>query len=150
MKLYRIVSKQYVDSAWNGQGASMYGGRWNSLGVPMVYTSPTLSLAILEVLVHIKSPRRFDNFVTLELELPESELMMLPQSELAEDWRYNEIMSRGLGDSFIESESAAGLMVPSFIVPLEHNVLINPSNPVVIEAVKNAIDLKYQIDTRLI
>lgn len=59
-------------------------GRWNSLGVPMVYTSPTLSLAILEVLVHLNSPRRFDNFVTLELELPESELMMLPQSELAE------------------------------------------------------------------
>ncbi|WP_413495442.1 RES family NAD+ phosphorylase [Shewanella baltica] len=150
MKLYRIVSKQYVDSAWNGQGAAMYGGRWNSLGVPMVYTSPSLSLAVLEVLVHLKSPRRFNNFVTLELEMSESDLMMLPTSELAEDWRYNEIMSRGLGDTFIESESAAGLMVPSFIVPLEHNVLVNPTHPVVLESIKNAVELKYQIDPRLI
>ena len=52
---YRVVKEKYLDSAFDGEGARLYGGRWNSKGVPVVYTSDSLALCSLELFVHLPS-----------------------------------------------------------------------------------------------
>ena len=56
---WRILKAQYALTAFTGEGAAKSGGRWNSRGVSVVYTSGTKSLAILESLVHLNPPIRF-------------------------------------------------------------------------------------------
>src|SRR6266567_1535384 len=49
----RIVKRKLVGSAFSGAGARLFGGRWNSVGTPLVYTAGSLSLALLEWRVHL-------------------------------------------------------------------------------------------------
>ena len=53
IRAWRIVKTRYSADAFSGEGARLYGGRWNSPGVAMVYTAGSKSLATLEVLVHL-------------------------------------------------------------------------------------------------
>ena len=53
MILYRLIKSEFAHDAWSGQGAHLYGGRWNHKGTPAVYASTQISLAALEILVHI-------------------------------------------------------------------------------------------------
>jgi RES domain-containing protein len=50
---WRIFKRRYKASAFTGEGARLFGGRWNSKGIPVVYTSASPSLATLEMLVHL-------------------------------------------------------------------------------------------------
>lgn len=68
MYLFRLCSKHY--QALDGEGASLYGGRWNSIGVPLVYTSEHLSLCLLEQLVHLNIATIPSNWVSLTIEIP--------------------------------------------------------------------------------
>ncbi len=54
---WRIFKKKHRASAFAGEGARRFGGRWNSKGVAIIYTSGTVSLAVLEILVHLETPR---------------------------------------------------------------------------------------------
>ena len=60
---WRLVHARYVVHAFDGEGARLYGGRWNSPGRPAVYTSGSLALAALEVLVHLKSRQELNNYL---------------------------------------------------------------------------------------
>jgi RES domain-containing protein len=55
LKCFRLVDEDYLESAFSGDGARLYGGRWNAPGVAMVYTAQSLSLAQLELLVHLEA-----------------------------------------------------------------------------------------------
>ena len=54
--VWRITSNKFIKSAFNGEGARLFGGRWNSRGTPLIYTAESKSLAALEILVHLESP----------------------------------------------------------------------------------------------
>ena len=60
LKAVRLVSPQYVDNAFDGEGARRYGGRWNSKGTSIVYAASSLALAALEMLVHLINPKHSD------------------------------------------------------------------------------------------
>jgi RES domain-containing protein len=127
---WRLTRRPY--QALDGEGARLYGGRWTSEGVPVVYASATLSLAALEYLVHVDPTEAPADLVAMRLQLPED----LPRervdpSALPADWNrvaaHPECVRRG--DLWAKEDRTPLLLVPSAIVPEEENVLINPRHP---------------------
>jgi RES domain-containing protein len=139
MWVWRICRAPYVGEAFSGQGARRFGGRWNSRGVPMVYTSTSLSLAAIELFVHLEPGLAPDDLVYLSAQLPEGEPARTIQSaELPDEWWTDNaaagaVTPRDLGDAWISERSSLALMVPSVPIRAEWNVLINPLHPLIRE-----------------
>lgn len=130
---WRFVSPKHGDrrDAFSGEGARLFGGRWNSPGTPMVYSSSSLALAALETLVHTDRRRFKRNYVTFKLHLPEELVLELRESDLPEDWRARAVSegARRIGSAWAEAQASAALSVPSVIIPTERNYLLNPLHP---------------------
>lgn len=131
MKLFRIIQTQHLATAWSGVGAQLYGGRWNPPGRPVVYTTTSISLAILEILVHLQNSMLMRSYTLLSIDVPEALLDTLEVSELAADWRSPSPpdSTQRQGETWLVEGSYVGLKVPSVIVPAEYNVLLNPQHP---------------------
>jgi RES domain-containing protein len=116
MRLWRVARAAFADLG--GEGARLYGGRWNSPGRPIVYTAENPALAILEVRVHLDlAPELIpDDYVLIEIETG--------AASISEDARAEE--PRSIGDAWLSAGETALLRVPSFIAPRSTNILINP------------------------
>jgi RES domain-containing protein len=130
VRVWRIARRAY--QALDGEGARLNGGRWNSEGVPVVYTSHALSLAALEYLVHVDINEVPDDLVAMEIDVPdESSVSEVRRSELPDDWNRVEehpvCITRG--DQWAAAATTLALRVPSAIIPHEANVLLNPRHP---------------------
>ena len=68
---WRIIKARYAKSAFDGEGARQFGGRWNSPGVPIIYTSSSMSLAALEMLVHLGRSRSLSSYVVFSCRFDE-------------------------------------------------------------------------------
>jgi RES domain-containing protein len=124
MILYRFSPEQF-SSDISGEGARRFGGRWNSKGKPVVYSSLTISLSLLELLIHSTSHDEIiRNFLTT-IEVPAGKLTELPVSTLKKNWITDEDFTRYIGDEFLGSDFLL-MKVPSAIIPQEFNMLINP------------------------
>lgn len=128
---WRIVPAEQAAAAFTGEGAKLYGGRWNSIGVPMIYASEHQSLAALEVRVHIDTTRKLKPYKCFAFHFDEHAMEVLPTSSLPKDWRQEPPSSslQQIGDSWIRGASSLILAVPSVIIPDETNYLINPGHP---------------------
>jgi len=128
--VWRLVTAGFAESAFSGEGARLYGGRWNRRGVPMVYTSATQSLAMLEMLVQ-DDPLRA-RYVVIAASIPAAvAIERVAEQDLPAGWR--EIAVRGqlqeLGTAWARGLSSAVLAVPSVVIPAESNYLLNPLHP---------------------
>jgi len=128
-----------------------YGGRWNSPGRPAVYTSRTLSLAALEYLVHIDAARAPTDLMALTLELPDALVTPLDISTLPSGWRAfpAEPACAALGDAWLDRAGSVGWAVPSAIIPVEWNVILNPRHRA-FGKVKVIGEVDFQFDPRLV
>ena len=122
MLLWRITRKPFITQALEGLGAKKYGGRWNSRGVAVVYTSESLELAVLEALVH------------LDIDLLPKDVYQIARAPapLPTDWDSSPPYSaavQAVGDRWIDSQSSLGLRVPASVLPSRSNVLLNPAHP---------------------
>lgn len=138
------------DTAFGGEGARIYGGRWNSPGRAVVYASATLSLAALETLVHA-DPRAFArDYVAFRVRLPDDAVLELPQEEVPAGWRMRPVSpaARAVGDAWLLDSASLGLWVPSVVVPLERNLLLDPSHPRWPEVVVSE-PMPFRFDARL-
>jgi RES domain-containing protein len=128
---WRIVKSRYAEAAFDGEGARLYGGRWNSPGTRMVYTAQSKSLAILEVLVHIQKVGVLSSYSLIAARFDEDLVERLDPSRLPERWRDYPAPAglRAIGDAWIESRTSAVLEVPSTIVEGESSYLMNPDHP---------------------
>ena len=127
---WRITSEQYQASAFEGEGARRFGGRWNSPGRPMIYLAGSLALAALEQLVHLsRTDLLEDQFVRFRVRFPEETVLELDRSVLSGDWTDKLEVTRRLGDSWSEAGDSLALEVPSAIVTEESNYLVNPDHP---------------------
>ena len=128
LTVWRVVTERYADTAFSGEGARLFGGRWNPKGVTMVYTAQTQSLALLEMLVQ-DSPLRA-HYVMIPARFPETIVERIDRASLPVDWR--EISARGelqqLGAAWSRTRASAVLAVPSAVVPAETNYLLNPNH----------------------
>ena len=131
MRAFRIVKKRHVLTAFTGEGARAYGGRWNFPGIPMVYAAHTRALAALESLGHFGGAERRLEFVTFELEIPDRLAIQMAPADLPRDWRNPEpsVSTQTLGSEWQRGGRSAALVVPSVHVPQESCVLLNPEHP---------------------
>ena len=126
---WRIVPKERAEDAFVGEGAKVYGGRWNSPGFALVYGSQHKSLAALELLVHI-NPGLARRFKAFSFRFPDSLVHTVSASRLPADWRLEPPppSTQLAGDAWIREARSAVLAVPSIIVPEELNYLLNPAH----------------------
>jgi RES domain-containing protein len=130
-RAWRLVKAKHMASAFDGEGARLFGGRWNSVGVPMVYVSQSIALAVLEILVHLEDPQLLSFYHLCRVEWEEEWVQVLDVAGLPENWRdaIAPATLKGIGDDWIRSGSSAVLQVPSAIIPDEANFLLNPRHP---------------------
>ena len=128
---WRIVKhKNPPRKAFDGEGARLYGGRWNSRGTPVVYTAQSQSLAVLEMLVHLESAELLEKYVFFEVTMEEDLILVLAEADLPRDWRSDLAPRRlrDIGDAWARSNASAALRVPSSLIPAEYNYLLNPKH----------------------
>jgi RES domain-containing protein len=128
MQVWRICRARYAAEAFSGLGARRFGGRWNSPGVPMVYSSSSLALAAIELFVHLEPSQQPDDLVAIAACLPEREpARKLDVDSLPIRWWSDDFEPlRALGDRWIRGRSSLAIQVPSAALRMEWNVLINP------------------------
>ncbi len=132
MRVFRLLQTVQSLHGVDGEGARLYGGRWNSIGTPMVYCAQSLSLAVLEVMVHAGDHfLRGNPYSFLMIELSESLVTNPDPASLPESWSAADVhdSSRVYGDAWVEQKTSVALRVPSVIVPGEWNYLLNPAHP---------------------
>lgn len=132
-----------------GEGAALRGGRWNSIGVSVVYASTHLSLALVELLVHLDALDLPGNLVAIQIAFPDDLLERLDADELPGVWRDDLRVTRGIGDEWIASERNVALAVPSAVVPQEANILLSPAH-VRFAQVQVLDEEPFQVDPRLL
>ena len=132
MIAWRLEKKKWLAVAKSGDGARFVGGRWNSPGLNVIYSSEHLSLAVLEILVHAPLPSqrlvaRARSRISIPDTLVEEVTPRLLPTEFGPDTAY--AATQAIGDRWIREQRSVALRVPSAIVPVEHNILLNPEHP---------------------
>jgi len=157
IEAYRISKESDPAKAFSGQGAKDWGGRWNSRGVGVVYTAAHRSLAILEVLVHVKggggtaSAAISIPFSIYAISFDKSLLEELPIASLPAGWNSEPPAkaSQSLGDAWALAARSAVLAVPSVMVTEERNYVLNPYHPRFSE-IQIASPVACPVDPRLL
>ena len=131
MRFWRICRRRYAAEAASGKGARLYGGRWNSRGLTVVYTSTSLALAAVETFVNLEPNLRPNDLVSIEGEIPEAvEIARVDVKALSANWHQTRDESlRRFGDDWVHAGKQVALLVPSAAIPGEWNLLLNPVHP---------------------
>ena len=128
--VFRLVKKKWASSAFSGEGARLYGGRWTSPGVSVVYTAGSLALGQLEILVHLPTDRLLKSYVAFQAAVPDACIDVCPPETLPASWRLNPApeAAKRVGDAWAKESRSAVLQVPSAVVPSESCFLLNPEH----------------------
>lgn len=130
MKVYRICREKYAKDL-KGTGAELAGGRWNSRGKAILYTSESRALAMVEVAVHLPYAIIPQNYVIVTIEIPEKgEAEELHIQNLPKNWNALpfERSTQIIGDAFISDNKKLLLKAPSVVVKGDFNYLVNPNH----------------------
>ena len=128
MRLYRFCRKRQANDL-SGTGAKLVGGRWNSPGIAMLYMSENRALALAEYWVHVHPSNLPTDVCVVEIEVPDTaRIMSIPLSSLPENWRVGPPLTslRQTGDQWVLNKQSLILEVPSAVMPLESNYILNP------------------------
>jgi RES domain-containing protein len=148
---YRICKTKYAGTMFDGEGAFRFGGRWNSRGVRILYTAGSLSLAVLEMLVHLNNEEILLSYSFATAEFDES--LILPIEEfrtLPENWSVSPppLQIQRIGDEWAEAQASVVLKVPTSVLPVEFNYLINIRHPEITK-IKLGMPQPFTFDKRL-
>lgn len=130
LTVWRLVTRRFADTAFSGEGARLYGGRWNHKGLSMVYTAGSQSLAMLEMLVQDEPLRA--NYMMIPATLPDMLVIEhIDAPQLSTDWRDPAARQplQSIGSDWATRRNSAILAVPSVVIPAETNYLLNPAHP---------------------
>jgi RES domain-containing protein len=151
IEAWRIVKRRLADVAFDGEGARIFGGRWNSPGVSVVYTAETRALATLEVLAALRSVSALEPFVLIPVTFDENLVERINVAALPARWRESpptrEIQA--LGDQWAQEGRSAVLKVPSVVIPEEFNYVLDPAHPD-FRLIQRGESSDLQLDTRLV
>jgi RES domain-containing protein len=133
IQAWRITKTIDLKKAFSGEGSRLYGGRWNSKGIAVVYAAATRSLAILEILVHMRNAQQTVTPIPYTLfpcSFDEHLVEEIPPSRLPPEWDIEPPTdsTKSIGDAWVSAASSPVLSVPSFVVPEEGNYILNPSH----------------------
>jgi RES domain-containing protein len=129
MQAFRIADGRFP--IFDGTGARLIGGRWNSPGKPLIYAAETFAGALLEVLVHSNLGRVPKTHAAITITIPEMIVIESLAGDNLHGWdAEGQIASRAFGDQWLAEERSAVLLVPGMVTRgRERNVLINPEHP---------------------
>ena len=131
LNVYRIVQKPFAKSAFTGAGSRQYPGRWNSTGIPIVYTSGSVALATLEMLVHLNSEIDLFEYRLFRVGVPTDSIEIVAPKKLPKTWKQDNPTgaAQEFGTVWSLSTRSLALCVPSVVVPHDSNYLLNPTHP---------------------
>jgi len=152
MIFFRLIKTQYASEAWTGNGAKQFGGRWNHKGHPTIYVATSVSLAALEVLVHVSNASILDEYTLFSIEIPDDEVSYITEDFLPADWRQDPapVSTMDLGTGWLQSGEGAALIIPSSMIPMENNAVLNPQHPAFKGFLPSVQKLPFAFDHRLI
>lgn len=128
MIIYRFSHKDFANDI-SGTGARLKGGRWNMPGVPVLYTSEHISLAMLEILVNAVSLSQLSSIQLVEIQVPnDASQKEIKLTDLKKNWFDDIDHCQWLGSEILRSNSSLLIRCPSSIIHQEHNILVNPSH----------------------
>lgn len=154
MLIYRIDRSKYLNTALTGFGAALHGGRWNRRSVVALYGSETRALALLEILVQVKSVQLIPlDRIVLSIEVDESLIRKIDTEELGVDW--NNVLrpptaNAVLFEKYCVSDKYLGIRVPSVVIPAEYNYVLYPGHEAFIKKVKLSSSEPLPLDPRLL
>ena len=152
MKVFRIVQDQIRTTDLSRTGAFRTGGRWNSKGTYMLYTSENSSLALLEISIHYDNGDMPPELFIMEIDISDDSLIYtLPDDQYSKDWlKLSLLENQARGSMWMNNKKWLGIRVRSAINQREHNILLNPLYPNYNNLVKVNIVSKLPIDERLV
>jgi len=151
MIVYRLGKKAYCRDL-SGKGAELYGGRWNSKGTALLYTSASRALAFAEVAVHLPFGLTPRDYGIVSIEIPDAiPISQLREKDLPPHWRDypHGDSTQQIGDAFAAAGKSLVLRVPSAVVPGDFNYLLNPAHPQMKEVTIMAVE-SFDFDSRFV
>mgnify|MGYP002628114564 FL=1 len=150
MLIYRIANVKFKDDTLSGIGAEKFGGRWNDVGTRAVYCSENRALSLLEYYVHSDNVALLPKELLLAVvEIPDN-FEILELTKLPDRWKVYpySTSTTGIFGKYVKEKNIFALKVPSTIIPMEYNYILNPLYP---EFGKISVKefIKIPIDTRL-
>ena len=128
MRIWRITSRSHIDTVFSGVGGLYASGRWHPQGYKISYTSESLALASLEVFVHSETT---DIPLACVSAIIPDRTPILEITDLPVNWQdvsaYPVLQKIGL--NWLKAMEYPVVKVPSAIIPVEYNYLINPEHP---------------------
>ena len=148
---WRIVRAARVKGAFTGEGARVYGGRWNSRGTPVIYVSEHESLAALELLVHLTPLSPNARYLSFRLEWEDKLTGHFPVQNLPPHWNAEPptFQTMQIGDEWVRAGKSVALAVPSVLSTSEMNFLLNPKHAD-FKRIKISQPIEYRFDSRLL
>ena len=148
---WRIVRAARVNSAFTGEGARVYGGRWNTRGTAVIYVSEHESLAALELFVHLAPLTPEDRYRSFRLEWEDKLTEYFPVKSLPPDWNAEPptFQTMQIGDEWVRAGKSVALAVPSVLSTSEMNFLLNFRHPD-FKRIKISQPVEYRFDSRLL
>jgi RES domain-containing protein len=148
---WRIVLEREAPTAFSGEGAWRYGGRWNSRNIRVIYASEHQSTAALEVFVHNKPFNPNEKYKAFRLEWADSLTERFPAEKLPANWRVlpAPVETREIGDRWVQERRSAVLALPSVMSPADTNFLLNPEHRD-FKRIRIAPPVDYDFDPRLL
>ncbi|WP_437481010.1 RES family NAD+ phosphorylase [Sorangium sp. So ce1014] len=145
-----MLKTKFAHDAFSGEGARLYGGRWNSPGTAMVYLGESLSLCALEVLVHLQATAPLDAYSLIRVDFDSSYLTDVDQGTLPPGWADSPPPAevQQIGDGWVAGTAGLLLRVPSAILPAENNILLNPKHPA-FGTLRISAPVPFRFDPRL-
>lgn len=150
MEVFRLTSHQFANSL-SGKGAAIYGARWNSMGVEVIYAAANRSLAMAEVAVHFTLATLPKSFMMVTIYIPdEIEILKIDNSILPANWNVfpHPQSTQQIGDQFIAENKFCVMQIPSVVTKGDYNMLINPKHPL-FETIKIIEVEKFPFDNRV-
>ena len=148
---WRIVLESEAAMAFSGEGAWLYGGRWNSPHVRVVYVSEHQSTAAFEVFINNMPFIADEKYKAFRLEWPDDITEIFPIKKLPADWRISPLptSAREIGDHWVRERRSAVLALPSAIAPDDINFLLNPEHSD-FRRIRIHSPIDYEFDPRLV
>lgn len=148
---WRIVKARHIANAFDGEGAGIEGGRWNSPGTPLVYTSQSAALAALELVVHLGRGSILTAYVLIPCAFDDADVSRLDRRRLPKNWRSYPAPPdlQLIGDAWVKRGTSAVLEVPSAVIDTDSNYLLNPHH-VAFQAIRVLDARPFAFDLRLL
>lgn len=149
---WRLAAPEFAGTAedmLSGEGARLFGGRWNSPGLAAVYLGDSLALAGMELLVHLGNLDVLKTYRKMPVYIPEALVMHIEPEALPMGWETgSRATTRAIGDAWLSAGQSVVLQVPSAVVLGESNFILNPNHPSV-DAIGTGPVSDFRYDPRL-